>query len=44
MQKGLPIEDAADYFDTSAETIRKVYYHHSPHYQDRAMEILERKL
>ena len=43
MQKGLQIEDAADYFDTSAETIRKVYYHHSPQYQDRAVEILERK-
>lgn len=44
MQKGLQVEDAADYFDTSAETIRKVYYHHSPHYQDRAIEILEMKL
>jgi integrase len=44
IQKGLTAEDAADYFDTSAETIRKVYYHHSPHYQDRALEILERKL
>ncbi|MBP9233302.1 MAG: site-specific integrase [Hyphomonadaceae bacterium] len=44
MQKGLPVEDAADYFDTSAETIRRVYYHHSPHYQGRAVEILERKL
>jgi integrase len=44
MQKGLTIEDAADYFDTSGETIRKVYYHHSPHYQDRALEILARKL
>jgi integrase len=44
MQKGLTVEDAADYFDTSAETIRKVYYHHSPHYQDRALDILERKL
>lgn len=44
MQKGLTVEDAADYFDTSAETIRKVYYHHSPHYMDRALDILERKL
>lgn len=44
MEKGLTVEDAADYFDTSAETIRKVYYHHSPHYMDRALEILERKL
>ncbi|MCB1469703.1 MAG: site-specific integrase [Rhizobiaceae bacterium] len=44
IQLGLTVEDAADYFDTSAETIRKTYYHHSPHYQDRALEILERKL
>jgi integrase len=44
IQKGLSVEDAADYFDTSAETIRKVYYHHSPNYQDRALEVLERKL
>lgn len=44
MQKGLTVEDAADYFDTSAETIRRVYYHHSPHYQDRAVDVLDRKL
>ena len=44
MQKGLTVEDAADYFDTSAETIRSTYYHHSPHYQDRALMILNRKL
>ncbi|NOX39618.1 MAG: site-specific integrase [Alphaproteobacteria bacterium] len=44
VQKGLAVEDAADYFDTSSETIRKTYYHHSPHYQDRAIAILERKL
>ncbi|MFU1479071.1 site-specific integrase [Roseovarius sp. C7] len=40
IQRGLTVEDAADYFDTSAETIRKTYYHHSPHYQDRALDIL----
>lgn len=40
MQWGLTVEDASDYFDTSAETIRKTYYHHSPHYQDRALDIL----
>lgn len=44
MQKGLRIEDAADYFDTSAETIRRVYYHHSPYYQDDAVALLDRKL
>lgn len=44
IQRGLTVEDAADYFDTSGETIRKTYYHHSPHYQDRALEVLERKL
>jgi integrase len=44
MQKGLRIEDAAEYFDTSAETIRRVYYHHSPDFQDNAVGILNRKL
>lgn len=44
VQKGLKAEDAADYFDTSVETIHKTYYHHSPHYQDRALEILDRKM
>jgi integrase len=44
IQKGLKIEDAAEFFDTSAETIRRVYYHHSPEYQDDAMEIMNRKL
>lgn len=44
MQKGLSAEVAADYFDTTVETIYKTYYHHSPDYQDRALEILERKL
>lgn len=44
MQKGLTVEDAADYFDTSAETIRNTYYHHSPHYQQRALSILNGKL
>jgi integrase len=44
VQRGLTMEDAADYFDTSVETIQRTYYHHSPHYQDRALEILERKL
>ena len=40
MQMGMQIEDAADYFDTNSETIRKTYYHHSAHYQDRAVSIL----
>lgn len=44
IQRGLTVEDAADYFDTSAETIRGTYYHHSPHYQQRALAILNRKL
>lgn len=44
IQRGLTVEDAADYFDTSAETIRSTYYHHSPHYQQRALAILNGKL
>lgn len=41
--KGLGIEDAAEYFNTSPETIRKHYWHHSPHHQERALEIIERR-
>lgn len=44
IQRGLTAEDAADYFDTTAETIRNTYYHHSPHYQQRALAILNEKL
>lgn len=44
MQRGMRVETAADYFDTSAETIRRVYYHHSPEYQDDAVAIMDGKL
>lgn len=44
MQKGMRIEDAADYFDTSEATIRSTYYHHHPDYQSEAVAILDRKL
>ncbi len=40
---GLGMEDAAEFFNTSAETIRKHYWHHSPHHQARAVEVLERR-
>lgn len=43
IKNGLHIEDAAEYFDTSPETIRKHYWHHSPHHQQRAVEIIERR-
>ncbi|MFV0302323.1 MAG: tyrosine-type recombinase/integrase [Paracoccus sp. (in: a-proteobacteria)] len=43
VMKGLSVEDAAEYFDTSPETIRKHYWHHSPHHQERAIEIIERR-
>ncbi len=44
MQKGMKINTAADFFDTSAATIEKVYYHHSPQYQDDAIAVMDRKL
>lgn len=37
IQAGISVEDAADYFSTSLETIQKVYWHHSPHHQARAV-------
>lgn len=43
VMKGLGVEDAAEYFNTSPETIRKHYWHHSPHHQERALEIIERR-
>jgi integrase len=44
MLKGMRIEDAADFFDTFEDTIRRTYWHHSPDYQADAVEILNRKL
>lgn len=41
IMKGLGLEDAAEYFDTTPETIRRHYWHHSPHHQARAIEMLE---
>ncbi|MFV0292801.1 MAG: hypothetical protein ACK5II_06135 [Paracoccus sp. (in: a-proteobacteria)] len=43
VKNGVQLDDAAEYFDTTAETIRKHYWHHSPHHQERAVEIIERR-
>lgn len=43
IKDGLHVEDAAECFDTTPETIRKHYWHHSPHHQERALEIIERR-
>lgn len=40
---GLSVEAAAEYFDTTADTIRKHYWHHSPHHQAEAIEIIGRR-
>jgi integrase len=40
---GLDVEDAAEFFDTSPQTLRKTYWHHSPRHQERALEIVERR-
>ncbi len=40
IQGGGSAEDAADYFSTSIATIEKTYWHHSPHYQARAIASL----
>lgn len=37
IQSGMTIEEAAEYFSTSADTIERVYWHHSPYYQHRAV-------
>lgn len=41
VMKGLQVEEAAEYFNTSPETIRNHYWHHSPHHQQRALDIIE---
>ena len=41
-QAGGSMEDAEDYFATSAATLRRFYRKHSPHYQARARETMER--
>lgn len=43
IQRGMKAEDAADYFDTSVQTIYRTYYHHSPSYQKDAVEVLGRR-
>lgn len=40
---GMSLEAAAEYFSTSVATIEATYWHHSPHYQKAAAEIMDRK-
>lgn len=40
-QRGMSLEDAADWFATSPQTLMRHYRAHSPHYQDRARAIME---
>lgn len=40
-QAGMTIEDAADFFATTAATLERVYRQHSPRYQDRAVAALD---
>jgi integrase len=42
-QRGMSLEDASDWFDTTPATLLKYYRAHSPHHQARAKAIMERK-
>lgn len=42
-QRGMTIEDAADYFSTSAPTLLRVYRQHAPEYQVRAAKVMDRR-
>ena len=42
-QRGISLEDAADYFGTTAATLEGVYRQHSPDHQQRAVAIMERR-
>lgn len=39
-QRGMSREDAADWFDTTAATLERVYRQHSPDHQERARQIM----
>jgi integrase len=43
MDPRLSIEGAAEYFDTSPATIRRTYWHHSPHHQEEGLAAVERR-
>lgn len=43
LQNGASVWDAAGFFATSAETIEKVYGHHSPSFQATALKAVERR-
>jgi len=42
IQSGGSIEAASEYFSTSPETIRKTYWHHSPHHQKQIADQIGR--
>ncbi len=43
VMRGLSVEAAAEYFDTSPAMIRKHYWHHSPHHQAEGLAAMERR-
>ena len=43
ISRGMSREEAASYFSTSAQTIEETYWHHSPHYQKAAADIMDRQ-
>lgn len=44
IQGGMTISGAASFFSTSAATIEKVYWHHSPMFQEAEAEAMNRRL
>lgn len=43
VMRGLSVEAAAEYFDTSPAMIRKHYWHHSPQHQAEGLAAMERR-
>ena len=43
IQNGATIADAAGFFSTSADTIERVYWHHSPEFQASALRATDRR-
>jgi len=41
IQNGASIADAAAFFSTSTDTIERVYWHHSPRFQESAVQAID---
>jgi hypothetical protein len=43
MQRGVPLERAAEFLGMTVQTLQRIYWHHSPDFQSEAAEAIARK-